>query len=89
MPIKLGEDQVPAVSIISDRCSGCLLCMLACSFLTTGRFSLSGAKLQVSLVEGTSGYMVGFLSDCTQCGLCADYCAYDVLKKLEAGKEAK
>ncbi|MEW6078721.1 MAG: hypothetical protein AB1724_12970 [Thermodesulfobacteriota bacterium] len=65
------------IQINPDLCAGCLRCLLACSRLYDGRFSLAAAGLKVTL-SGT-GCTVVFLNTCVQCGVCADNCFYGAL----------
>jgi formate hydrogenlyase subunit 6/NADH:ubiquinone oxidoreductase subunit I len=71
----------------SDKCSGCLTCLLACSYFTEGVFSLTRAKLRISRYEEGSRFMITFLPNCIKCGLCADYCPWDAIVKVREKKE--
>lgn len=73
----------------SDRCSGCLICELVCSYFTEGVFNPSKAKLRIARYEEGSRFMIGFLPNCTSCGFCADYCPWDAIVKTRVKKEAK
>ena len=73
------------VLIKEEGCSGCLLCVLSCSFFTSKEreFSLSKAKIKVSMIDGQNKFKPVLLEDCTDCGKCVDYCYYGVLSKEE------
>ncbi len=73
--------------LLSDKCSGCLTCQLACSYFTEGVFSLSKAKLRISRYEEGSRFMIAFLPNCTNCGFCADYCPWGAIAKVKSKKE--
>lgn len=73
------------IQINPDLCAGCMRCLLACSRLYEGRFSLSAARLRVNL-SATEGAVV-FLDTCVQCGVCADECFYGALVKQERAEE--
>jgi len=63
-----------------ENCSGCLLCSLACSFFTGKKeFNPSEAKINIRRKNKENRYSVNFLEECTQCGLCVNYCHYGVL----------
>lgn len=65
------------------RCTGCLSCQLICSFLYDKVFSIAKARILIDRLDG--GSKIGFTDKCTQCGICADYCLYDALEKVEEG----
>ena len=75
--------------IPSDKCSGCLTCLLACSYFTEGVFSLAKAKLRISRCDEGSRFMITFLPTCINCGLCAEYCPWDAIEKIRKMKELK
>ena len=62
-------------TIITDveRCTGCKLCMLACSFRHERRFSLMNSRIQVR-IDKVTNINVPFI--CEQCGehTCVDAC---------------
>ncbi|MHA1210208.1 MAG: hypothetical protein ACTSSA_10715 [Candidatus Freyarchaeota archaeon] len=62
-------------------CVGCLLCQLMCSFTYEKVFNPSKARIIIEKVDG--GAKIGFTDDCVKCGVCADYCMYGVLEKVE------
>lgn len=64
----------------SENCTGCLMCQLACSFVKTSEFSPAKAFLTVQRVDKSESYKVGFTEDCDACGVCAQYCYYDVIE---------
>lgn len=68
-----------------ERCTGCFRCELACSELYTGAFNPAKAYIQVILNEVDC--TVRFTEQCNECGVCADHCLYDALKKVPREKE--
>lgn len=64
------------ICIFSEKCSGCLLCALACSFYRgrEGSFSLTKAHIEVNRVRATHRFEVKFRGSCDRCGICAGYC---------------
>ncbi len=69
-----------------DLCTGCMRCMLVCSWQYEKQFALAAARIQVSVADAE--IIVSFLDDCVQCGLCADNCFYGALIKKEITEEA-
>jgi Fe-S-cluster-containing dehydrogenase component len=69
------------ILIAAQNCTGCLRCVLACSELLTGRFSLAGGRIRVGLGDPP---VITFLETCTRCGVCADNCLYEAIVKAEA-----
>jgi Fe-S-cluster-containing hydrogenase component 2 len=69
------------ISVDAERCAGCLLCCLACSFFNTkeGIFSLSRSMISVKPNEGEAQFHVEFLEECVGCGICVDYCYFGAL----------
>ena len=68
--------------IVADatQCSGCLTCMLRCSFHKGGEFNLSRSKIKVrKLVGAENEFEITFTQDCDACGVCAVYCPYGAL----------
>ncbi len=72
--------------IDSDKCTGCLLCALACSFVKTQAFGLAQSRVQIGrdLVKGPQErYSISFSDNCDGCGVCAHYCNYDAIQRLQ------
>ena len=72
------------IQVATENCTGCLRCQLACSELYTRDFNPHMACIQVVL-SGTE-CIITFTEKCRECGVCADTCFYDALRKEE--KEA-
>ncbi len=65
----------------SDNCTGCIMCQLACSFVKTSEFSPAKSFIDVDRVGKSETYKVSFKEDCDACGVCEQYCYYDVIGK--------
>ena len=67
------------IRIATQRCTGCLMCQLACSEHHTKVFnpSLSRILVEVSGVDCS----IRFSDECNKCGICVDYCFYEALDK--------
>ncbi|MDP6510851.1 MAG: 4Fe-4S binding protein [Dehalococcoidia bacterium] len=71
-----------------DKCTGCLLCSLACSFIKTSAFGLSHSlvHIQRDLVRGShERFRISFDDGCDGCGLCARYCNFDAIRGPQHG----
>jgi len=66
----------PKISVFAEKCSGCLLCALVCSFYRGEQddFKLSQSRIQIRRVTGKLMFTVDFQESCDGCGLCVDYC---------------
>ncbi len=64
---------------MTENCTGCMRCMLACSQAYTGVFNPLAACLMV--VVAGEDCTVEFSKDCRGCGLCVDHCFYEALAR--------
>lgn len=67
------------IDITLDRCTGCLRCQLACSYLHTGAFNPPAARILISTAD--SDRSITFTDECTGCGVCAEECLFGALEK--------
>lgn len=67
------------MSALPQRCTGCLLCQLACTQVKTATYGLSQALVAVTRIGFEERYDVRFGPDCDACGFCVNYCAYDAI----------
>ena len=67
------------IEALTERCTGCLCCMLACSLQYTKAFNPSAAHIRVILKGKDCN--ISFTPECTGCGICADHCFYDALMR--------
>lgn len=67
------------IRIGSEKCTGCLLCKLACSMVKTKKYSYSRALIDVARVDNVERYRVTLKQGCDGCGYCVQYCAYGAL----------
>lgn len=71
-----------------EKCNGCLMCQLRCSFRFENAFNISKAALQVDrFVKGGTDFFISFSDKCDACGVCARHCPYDALNWLEIDAE--
>lgn len=62
----------------AEKCTGCLICALECSFLYEGRFNPAESRIVINRTYENS---ITFTPACTHCGVCADACPYGALSK--------
>jgi len=73
------------IEILTDNCTGCLRCQLACSELYTKAYNPAKARIRVEL----SGVdcLISFTDECNECGVCADNCFFEALRKTPKDSE--
>lgn len=67
----------------SEKCVGCLICQLTCSFTFTKSFNPLQSRIVIQRVD--DGWKISFTDECNNCGLCTKYCMYEA---LESEKES-
>jgi len=68
-----------SVSAIPERCVGCKLCQLICSYITLRVFNPSRARITIKANEKKGRFDISFLPECTHCGACIKYCPSEAL----------
>ncbi len=72
----------------ASKCSGCMTCMLRCSFRGDGAFNLATSRIQVKrLVNNPNEFEITFNDECDTCGICVRYCPYGALTRQKVRKE--
>ena len=67
------------ITVYNQNCRGCMICQLACSFTYTDMFNPSLARIKIEWSQEDT--VITFTEECTDCGVCADYCFYGCLVK--------
>lgn len=88
MTISVNKDN-RSITADPSRCSGCIVCMLRCSFRLNNKFNLAKSRIRVErLVARENEFDITFTSDCDACLLCATYCPYGALTASKIGGNA-
>ena len=65
-----------------EKCAGCLMCQMRCSYRFTKTFNPSHSAIDIlRQPEGKREFRIKFLKNCDQCGLCASHCTYGALSR--------
>ena len=67
------------VTAIPERCVGCKLCQLICSYIAFRVFNPSRAHLTIKANEKKGQFHIEFLPECNACGACIKYCPSEAL----------
>lgn len=71
-----------------EKCTGCRICQLRCSFRYLAEFNPLKSYIVINREHGVRTGSIEFTDDCTWCGECARYCVYGALELKKAKKEA-
>ena len=82
----MGQLNKENISIDADKCTGCLICQLICSFTYSGAFNPAKARIVIEHDRKE----IHFTDECVEkCHLCTRYCVYGAItRKDEASKVA-
>jgi ferredoxin len=68
------------VLALAEKCTGCLVCQLRCSFRFEKEFNPSRSAITIHrLVGADDEYAISFTPQCDNCGICARFCPYEAL----------
>lgn len=70
------------IDIHTEKCVGCRICQLTCSFFHYKCFNLSKSRIKIFDVYGLNP-TITFTEECIQCGECAKNCLYGALVLIE------
>ena len=73
------------IIIHEDKCTGCRICQLICSFIYQKKFAPAMAFIQIEDAYELAP-KIFYLEGCTQCGQCARHCLYGALELKEVEK---
>lgn len=70
----------------ADACTGCAMCVLACSSIKLGVFGFANDSSLVHVTgrpEGHGSHDVAFVEGCDACSYCLKFCAFGAIGKPE------
>jgi len=70
------------IIVDEEKCTGCIICRLWCSYTYHKTFDPSKANLEIIDKYGLTPKII-FLDTCLNCGQCAQHCLYGALKLNE------
>jgi len=70
------------IEIDEEKCTGCLICELWCSYIHHKTFNPSKANLKIEERYDLKP-KIFFLDTCIKCGQCAQHCLYGALNIVE------
>ena len=68
-----------SVAALSERCTGCKLCLLICSYINLRVFNPSRSHLLIKADEKKGLFDIAFHPECNGCGACIHYCPSEAL----------
>ena len=72
------------IVIDAEKCTGCLICQLICSFTYTGAFNPAKARIVIQHDRKE----IYFTDECLEnCHLCTRYCVYDAITRKDEATE--
>lgn len=80
--MKLKKQIKKEIIFHADKCTGCHICELMCSFTYLKRFSPNKAFIQI-INEYELVPQIKFKNECNRCGICVYYCLYGALELRE------
>lgn len=63
----------------AEQCTGCSLCVVACSLHNFGTFSLQKSHISVEKDDRVQRFTLTISDGCTVCGECVRACAYGAI----------
>lgn len=76
------------IQTIPEICSGCRICLLACSSAWSHSYNPAQSRILIDDVDATKPVSITFTDECNDCGICVRYCFYGALKLREAEEKA-
>lgn len=73
------------ILIHPEKCVGCRICQLSCSFLYNGKYLPAFSKIRLHDIYKLMP-KIEFLEDCNKCGHCARHCLYGALEIIEVNE---
>src|SRR5258705_9591998 len=83
-PARRKEEEVSVLKIYPEKCTGCLRCELACSYMQTGEYQPAKSVIRVSPFEGHTSYAPYTCPQCAE-GWCMTACPVGAIQINAAG----
>ena len=81
------EKKKTKVLIKPEKCTGCRVCQLECSFKYHKVFNPALSNIQIlETPEKGISYLIKFKDECRNCGACAKACVFGALEIEEGGQ---
>jgi len=77
---------IEEIETYPDKCAGCRVCQLICSFTYDKVFNPSKARILID--HDGDGFAISFADECSNCGTCAEYCVYGALEPKRRERDA-
>ena len=72
---------------ITDNCTGCQLCQIACSWVKHQEFNPAWSYIDIQHDKNREGrFDARFTDQCDACGYCSFYCQYDAIQFFPKGQ---
>jgi len=71
------------VKAYPEKCAGCMSCALACSWTFHGAFNPLRSGIRINW-PGDAQRTIIFTKECTDCGVCVEYCNFNALEVVES-----
>lgn len=74
----------------SDLCTGCFLCVAACSSIKQDVYSFANSHsfIEITAEVSAASFTASFTSDCDGCSYCLKLCAFEAIGKPEGWVKA-
>lgn len=77
------------IATVTDNCTGCQLCEIACSWVKHQEFNPVLAYIDIQPDPEREGrWDARFTSDCDACGYCSFFCHYGAIEFSPKGKDS-
>ncbi len=82
----MGQLNKKNIAIDAEKCTGCLICQLICSFTYTRAFNPAKARIVIE----HDGQEIRFADECVEnCHLCTRYCVYGAITRKDEASKAE
>ena len=65
------------IDVHREKCTGCIICQLECSFVKLGVFNPAESRILIYRIDDDP--QIEFTDECDNCGICARLCPYGAL----------